>query len=98
MPEVDYVKLCRAIAVAETSGCQDGTAKKRNNCVGIMTWKNGYREPKYFPSHEASIQECAYIWEKSYKVFPTIKEAHKWTGNDNAKGWLAIVTKKYNSL
>lgn len=101
-PAVDYHKLCQAIAVAETGvggvGCRDGTAIKRNNCVGIMTWKNGVRSPKYFKTHQDSINECAYIWKKSYKHFPDLALARKWTGGDNSAQWLATVRQKYSSL
>lgn len=96
---VNYDKLCRAIAVAETSGCTDGTAIKRKNCHGIMAWdKNGNRFPRYFKSHADSQKMCIDIWKRAYKHFPDISLAKKWTGNDKAQTWLSIVTAKYYSL
>lgn len=96
---VNYDKLCKAIAVAETSGCTDGTAIKRKNCHGIMAWdKDGNRFPRYFKSHDDSQKMCIEIWKRSYKKFPDIALAKKWTGNDKSNTWLSIVTQKYYSL
>lgn len=90
-------KLSRAVAFAETGGCKDGTAKKRNNCHGIMTWKSGKRSPAYFSNFEASHAAFKKIWMKSYKVYPTLKQARKWTGNDHPERWLHAVNQYYNS-
>lgn len=96
---VDYEKLCKAIAVAETSGCTDGTAIKRKNCHGIMAWdKNGKRFPRVFNSHAESQAACVSLWKRAYVRFPDQALAAKWTGGDNAKQWLATVKQKYNSL
>ena len=99
MANVDYDKLCKAIAVAETSGCTDGTAIKRKNCHGIMAWDSqGNRYPRYFKSHAESQAACIALWKRAYVHFPDIKLATKWTGGDNSKIWLSIVKSKYNSL
>lgn len=96
---VDLDKLSKAVAVAETSGCTDGTAIKRNNCQGIMCWdKKGNRSPCYFKSQAASHEAFKKIWAKSYKVFPDRALAVKWTGDDHADTWLAHVITSYNSL
>lgn len=64
-----------------------------------MAWdKDGNRFPRYFKSHADSQAACVAIWKKSYKDFPDIALARKWTGGDNAKQWLATVKQKYNSL
>lgn len=93
----DLDKLSRAVAFAETSGCKDGTARKRNNCHGIMCWPNGKRTPCTFASHEASHARFKEIWTKSYKAYPTKALAKKWTGNDHPDRWLAAVNQYYYS-
>lgn len=96
----DLNKLADAVAVAETSGCTDGTAIKRKNCFGIMRFwlVNGvrHREPKYYASHAESYADFKRIWRKSYGRFPDRALAVKWTGNDNADTWLANVQRTYN--
>jgi hypothetical protein len=92
------VKVCKAISVAETGGCSDGTAKKRMNCHGIMTWKKGHREPKYYKSQEESHLDCQRIWKTYYGKLPNMKLAIKWTGADNASNWLRNFYLSYNSL
>ncbi len=95
--KIDYDKLANSIAFAETGGCKDGTAKKRNNCVGIMVWKHGQRSPAYFASQQDSIEKAKEIWMKSYKVYPTLKEASIWTGSDHPARWLLAVDQYYNT-
>lgn len=72
------------------------------NCHGIMAYKieNGVkiRFPRYFKSHAESQATCVAIWKKSYVVFPDLELAKRWTGGDNSKSWLSIVTQKYNSF
>ena len=95
----DYEKLCKAIAVAETSGCTDGTAIKRNNCHGIMTWNaDGVRSPRYFKSHAESQAACVSLWKRKYVHYPDYALAKLWTGSDNTANWLATVNQKYKSL
>lgn len=102
----DVVKVCKAIAVAETSNCTDGTALKRNNCHGIMQWdKAGNRSPKYFQTKADSFRDCERIWSKSYGGMPhQIKPgtsrtmADVWTGSDDTDTWLANFTAAYSSL
>lgn len=91
----DLDKLAQAVSVAETSGCKDGTAQKRMNCFGIMTWKTGTRQPKYYASHAESFQDFKRIWSKYYKKFPDLALAHKWTGSDSPETWLANVCHIY---
>ncbi len=94
----DPHKLAIAISCAETSCGKDGTAVHRKNCCGIMTWKTGQRQPKYFARYEDSLNEAAAIWNRSYKRFPDVALATKWTGNDHPDDWLATVNKVYYSL
>jgi hypothetical protein len=93
---LDIDKLSVAVALAETSGCKDGTAKKRKNCHGIMTWnKSGARSPKYFKNFDESYAEFKKIWQKGYKIYPTRSMAIKWTGNDKPCIWLRTVDISY---
>lgn len=96
-PELDLDKLSIAVACAETSCGKDGTARGRNNLHGIMCWPNGKRTPCWFASPEESHAAFKRIWAKSYKRFPDLALARKWTGNDHPERWLANVTKVYNS-
>lgn len=93
---LDLDKLAYAVSCAETACGKDGTARKRNNLHGIMCWKNKKRYPCYFSSPEASTQRFKEIWAKSYKVFPTMKEARRWTGNDSPERWLQAVNQYFN--
>lgn len=93
---LDYDKLAFAVSMAETGGCKDGTAKKRNNCFGIMQWnKQGVRSPKYYQTKEEGFADFKRIWKKSYKRFPDTALAAKWTGNDNPETWLHNVKHYY---
>jgi hypothetical protein len=94
----DIDRLALAVSYAETGGCKDGTALKRNNCHGIMDWKNGKRSPRWFNSQQDSFETFKSIWLEHYKCYPTIKEAIIWTGNDKPYEWLATVNHYYNSL
>lgn len=96
--DLDLDKLSHAVAFAETGHCKDGTAIKRNNCFGIMQWdKKGNRSPRYFKTQEEGFEAFKLIWKKSYKKFPDINLAIKWTGNDSPKTWLKNVTTYYNT-
>lgn len=96
--DFDLEKLAHAVAFAETGHCTDGTAIKRKNCHGIMAWdKNHNRYPRYFTTTQESFDEFKRIWTKSYKRYPDINLAIKWTGNDNAHVWLSNVNTYYNS-
>jgi hypothetical protein len=94
----DPIKVAKAISCAETSCGKDGTAIHRKNCCGIMTWKTGTRQPKYFPTYEASLKEAAAIWNKSYGKLPDLQLAKKWTGDDHAENWLKTFYTAYNSI
>jgi hypothetical protein len=98
-PKYDVSKVCKAIAVTETSNCSDGTAKKRNNCHGIMQWDaKGNRSPKYYSSKEFSFRDCERIWSKFYGKVPDYSLAKKWTGNDSTTTWLTNFNAAYSSL
>lgn len=101
-PKPDYEKLCKAIAVAETSGCTDGTAIKRKNCHGIMAWKKvdgkTVRYPRYFNSYAESQAACVALWKRAYVHFPDMALATKYTGGDDTETWLKNVIVTYNSL
>lgn len=92
---IDLDKLARAVAQHETAGCTKGSAKVRN-CFGIMSWTGGKRHFKVYATKEASYEDFKRIWAKSYKVFPNLALAKKYSGNDRAKIWLNNVTKFYN--
>jgi hypothetical protein len=92
---LDLDRLAYAVAIAETGGCKKGSAISHNNCFGIITWKYGKRRFKYYSNKEESYKDFKRIWSKYYKVYPTIKEAVKWTGNDRASIWLNNVSKYY---
>lgn len=98
----DVVKVCKAIAVAETSGCTDGTAIKRFNCHGIMAWKmvDGVkvRYPRYFKSHAESFAACEELWARAYGRLPNLDLAIKYTGGDDSVNWLANFYSAYNKL
>ncbi len=96
--KMDLEKLSHAVAFAETGHCKDGTAIKRNNCFGIMTWKSGTRAPRVFATQSDSFVAFKAIWSKSYKRMPDMALAGKWTGNDNATTWLCHVYTYYNGV
>jgi hypothetical protein len=96
LSEPDLDRLAIAVSYAETGGCADGTALKRRNCFGIMSWsKNGQRYPRYFKTQEESFAEFKRIWRNYYRRFPDMKLAMKWTGSDNTEHWLNIVRTIY---
>jgi hypothetical protein len=61
-----------------------------------MTWKSGTRQLKKYNNTSESFEDFKDIWSRLYKVYPTIKEAIKYTGNDNAKVWLNNVNIYFN--
>lgn len=100
----DIDKLARAVAQWETTNCTKGIGPKYNNCFGI---KNGSIAPC---KKKASSGMCIYnhpsesyvafkkIWREGYgNKFPTVAMATRWSGDDNAAGWIKHVTKFYNS-
>ena len=68
----------------------------KNNCFGIMHWPDGKRTGKTYLTRDDSYADFKRIWLKSYKTFPTLSMAVKWTGSDNSARWLGIVTNCYN--
>jgi hypothetical protein len=99
---VDLDKLSKAVAVAETSGCTDGTARGRNNCHGIMCWPKTGRTPCYFASKAASHAEFKRVWVKPSLPYhgrmPDINLAHIYTGNDHPDTWLCNVHRSYYDI
>jgi len=94
---LDMQKLAYAVAMAETNDCTKESGITKNNCFGIMEWdENGKRYIKYHNSKEESYADFIDIWSRLYKVYPTIAEAKRWTGDDNAKTWLKNVNFYYN--
>lgn len=95
-------KLARAVAVAETSGCSDGTAVSRNNCHGIMCWPKTGREPCWFKSHGESFAAFKKVWTKKTLPYggrvPDIELARVYTGNDNPDTWLCNVHRSYYDI
>jgi hypothetical protein len=98
--DVDLDKLAYAVGMAETLGCtskNSPTANARNNCHGILIkHADGSRELRYYPSRAASAAAFKRIWQKGYgDRFPTIQDARRYTGNENASTWLANVSHYY---
>jgi len=60
-----------------------------------MTWASGTRQQKRYKTTQDSFEDFKRIWSKSYKIFPNIKLAKKWTGNDRPNTWLKNVTFYY---
>jgi hypothetical protein len=96
LPLIDTDKLCRGIALAETSGCTAGMALTKNNCHGLMTWRSGTRAGQEFASTDESQAACVDLWNRKYKVFPTMKLASTYTGSDSAARWLRVVSSYYS--
>lgn len=91
-------KLYHAVAVAESNNCSTAWHKSTNNCVSIMSWTGGTRHLKQFKSIDDNRKAFKELWVRSYgNRLPTIKEAAKYTGNDNAGSWLGNVLKTYNA-
>lgn len=90
--ELDLDRLARAVGFAETCSCNCGVGASHNNCVGIK--ENG--QFITFPTAASSYHSFKLNWIKHYNgVFPTIKEAQKWTGSDRSEIWLKNVEKHY---
>lgn len=63
-----------------------------------MTWKNGKRELKQYPSIEANKQAFKSLWKRLYgNRFPTMADAIRYSGNDNAEAWLKNVVYYLNN-
>lgn len=89
---LDLDKLAYAVAVAETGNCTRGVGITHNNCHGIKS--NG--KFIYFLSKSSSYHSFKLNWIKHYNgVFPTLREAKKWTGDDRPESWLNNVKLNY---
>jgi len=99
---LDLNKLAYAVAMAETANCTKGIGPKTNNCFGIKNGntapceKIGYNNMCIYEKPEDGYEAFKKIWSVWYKAFPTLNDAHRWTGSDNPAGWLITVTKYYN--
>jgi len=60
-----------------------------------MEFPNGKRRLKTYASKEESYKDFKKVWKKGYDMYPNLKIAIRWTGNDNAGTWLSIVNEKY---
>lgn len=94
----DLDKLAKAVARHETCSCTCGNSASRNNCFGIMAWKNGKRYFKAFETKEDSYADFKRIWSTYYKRFPDLALAKRYSGNDKPNAWLSNVTTFYNQL
>lgn len=93
LPAVDTDKICRGIAVAETSGCTAGVALSKNNCHGI----GGPGGFQTFNSFEESQAACIDLWNRKYGDYPTMADARLYTDNPNPTRWYSVVTHYYNT-
>jgi len=95
---LDLDKLAYAVAMAETKDCwHNYWASVYNNCFWIMQWdKQGNRSYKRYNSKEESYKDFKRIWSNYYIIFPNLKLAKKWTGNDSPNTWLNNVIYFYN--
>jgi hypothetical protein len=94
--DFDLDKLAHAVAVAETGNCTTGMALTRNNCHGIMAWKNGRRYGRSFKTMGESFAAFKDLWTRLYGGrFPTMADARKYAGPTDASNWLANVTRVY---
>lgn len=81
--------------MAETGNCSRGAGKSYNNAFGIMEWPNGIRRLKRYKTCADSYADFKMRWARSYRTFPTLGMAIKWTGDDHAQQWLANVKHYY---
>lgn len=91
---LDIKRLCRAIAVAETSNCTTGSALSHTNCHGITKRSGGYMT---YESFEESFAACEDLWSRLYVRFPDLELAAKWSSPGAAETWLKNVTIAYRA-
>lgn len=94
-PPLDVARLCRAIAVAETSNCTKGSALSNNNCHGITKRSGGYVR---YENHAQSFAACEDLWKRKYVRYPDLKLAAKWSSPGAAETWLKNVNAAYARL
>jgi hypothetical protein len=95
-PNLDKIAYC--VAYHETKNFTIGYGKTHKNGYGIMTWENGYREPKRYNTQEESTNDFKRIWSKYYGGrVPTYKDAVKWSGNDRPEAWYYNFNWCYNN-
>lgn len=99
--EIDQFDLdcwAKAVATAETGDCTTGMGITKNNCFGIMTWENGYREGKTYNSKEESYVDFKELWKTKYNnSLPTLQTIKTYTGNDNPLTWQKNTMATYNA-
>lgn len=79
-------RIAYAVAVSETGNCTKGSGVSKNNCFGIMGWKDGKRFLRKYETKEASFYAFKKIWEEKYGgEIPNEKTAWKWVCGANAK-------------
>jgi len=93
---LDMDCLALGVATAETGNFARGAGVTKNNGFGIMSWPNGVRTLKTYATKQDSIDDFKRIWSKNYKVYPTYKEARRWTGNNAPVTWMRNVDATYN--
>jgi len=63
-----------------------------------MSWPNGVRTQRTFPTIQASHDAFKELWVRAYGGrLPTMKDAIKYSGNDKAAAWHANVHAFYHS-
>lgn len=92
---IDYEKLFHAVSVAESSGCTSSVARRTNNCVSIMGWKNGKRFIRKFATIEDNKLAFISLWKRVYKRLPDLALARIYTGGDSPSTWLKTVHQHY---
>lgn len=94
--KVDLDKLSVAVAMTETHNCQDSRGSARlNNCHGFK--RNG--KFMAFTTTDQSHDYFKNLWARSYGgIFPTIRLAQIYSGNDRPTSWLKNVRYYYNKL
>lgn len=90
---LDINKLAYAVRMQGTHDCSSKNSSARyHNCYGIMAKRGSYQT---FKTNEESTKRFKEIWLKHYMVFPTLKQATKWSSPRAAKTWLKNVTYYY---
>lgn len=90
--QLDINKLARAVAWHETKDCTLGVGATHNNCFGFRRGGGFVR----YDTVEESYADFKRTWQRYYKIFPTIKEARIYSGDDRAEDWLRNVEFKYS--
>lgn len=80
--EYDVVRVCQAIAVAETGA---GRTAVGNNHHGMREFwmEGGVRHSRFmtFKTPEESYRYCEAVWDNAYGRLPTWEDARRWVGH-----------------